>query len=290
VGDALPFGVNIYDATGSLSNGGTVTLTVIQPDGTTAGPFTVTSSTVGVYSYTFTTTMSGRHLGEWTSTTTNAGGEPQAFQVLPIAPVLTVGEFKAHASITGTADDAEIAAFIASATAILEGLCGPIYPRVITGEAHNAGARQIWTDFAPIISVSTLTEMWGLTQYTLTAQPVGSSTNMFGYTIDDYREGRITRRGTASISVPFGYASGTGSSISTGTVQISYTAGRANPSANVQLALKELTRYLWQQVKGGPSSFQEGYSAASSSGLSAAMRSRLLLILGPEASRPLGIA
>ena len=290
LGDTLPFAINIYDATGTLADATTVTLTVLQPDGTSAGPYTVTHSSTGVYAYSFTTTQAGRHLGQWSASGSNAGGEPQTFQVLPVAPLLTIGEMKAHLSLESSGDDDEINAFLAAAVPILEGIAGPIYPRVITSEAHDAGTIQIWTDFAPIISVSSLTEMWGLTQYTLSAQPVGSSTNMWGYTIDDPREGRITRRGTASIAVPFGAAASTWGSIATGTVQISYTAGRANPSENIRFACKELVKYLWRQVHGGPSSFQDGFvSAASVSGVSDAMMQRLRLILGPEAVRPVGM-
>jgi hypothetical protein len=290
VGDLVPFAIQIYDSTNTLANASTVTITITQPDGTTAGPFTVTASTTGSYAYTFTATQSGRHLGQWSASGTNAGGEPQAFYVQPVAPLLTVGEVKAHLSIQTTNDDDELAAFIAASIPILEGLCGPISPRVITGESHDGGQIHLFTDFAPIISISSLTEMIGYTQFTLTSQNIGGATDNYGYTVDDAREGRITRRGVGSIALPFGFGTHSGTNSIRGSVLISYTAGRSNPSENVRMAAKELIRYMWRQVHGNPQSFTDGYvSAAASTGVSQAMIERLRLILGPEAQRPIGM-
>jgi hypothetical protein len=148
----------------------------------------------------------------------------------------------------------------------------------------------LFTDYAPIISVSSLTEMIGFTQYTLTQQAIGSATDNYGYTIDDAREGRITRRGVGSIAVPFGYAVHANTNSVRGSVLITYTAGRANPSDNIRMAAKELIRYMWRQVHGNPQSFNDTFvSAAATTGLSQAMRDRLILILGAEATRPMGI-
>jgi hypothetical protein len=139
VGDQIPFAIQIYDTTNALANATTVTITITQPDGTTAGPFTVSPTTTGSYQYTFTATQSGRHLGAWSASGLNAGGEPQAFYVQPSQPLLTIGEAKAHLSITTSSDDDEVAAFIASSIPILESIAGPITPRVITGETHDGG-------------------------------------------------------------------------------------------------------------------------------------------------------
>lgn len=291
VGDLLPFSLNIYNANGVLADGTNVSLTVILPDGTTAGPFAVSSTPTGVYNYVYATTMPGRHLGEWTSTGTNAGGEPQSFTVLPVAPLVTLGEVKAHLSIATSGDDDELAAFIAASVPILEGIAGPITPRTVVGETHDAGSQHIWTDFSPIISVSSLTEMVGFVQFTLTAQTIGGGGDNYGYTIDDAREGRITRRGVGNIAYPFGLIQDARQTTGIGSVLISYVAGRAQPSENIRMALKELLKYQWRQTHGGPSSFQEGFvSQAAVSGVSDAMMQRLRLILGPECVRPMGIA
>ena len=290
VGDLIPFAIQIYDASNTLANAGTVTLTVLQPDGTTAGPFTVSPTITGSYQYLFVSTQAGRHLGEWSATGSNAGGEPQAFYVQPVAPLITVGEIRSHLSIQTTNDDDELASFISASIPILEGICGPIYPRVITGESHDGGQVHLFTDFAPIISVSSLTEMVGYTQFTLTNQNIGSATDNYGYTVDDAREGRITRRGVGSVAIPFGFGVHAGTNTIRGSVLITYTAGRANPSENVRLAAKELIRYLWRQVHGNPQSFTDGYvSAAATTGVSQAMIERLKMILGPETLRPIGM-
>ena len=293
VGDVLPFSVNITDATGALANATSVTLTIILPDGTTFSAGTITPTSTGVYNYPYgPTTQAGRHLGEWTATGTDASGQSQSYTVLPIAPVVTVGEVKAHLALVGTNMDDEIAAFIAAAVPILEGLCGPIIPRVVSLESHDAGAMHIWTDFTPLISVSAVTEMYGYTQFTLTAQTIGTPSDNFGYTIDDLREGRITRRGVGNVALPFGLITSAQQVTGVGSVLISYTAGRATPSENVRFALKELIKYLWRQVHGGQVTLQDAQfvGAAATSGLSDAMVKRLQLLLGPESVRPIGMA
>lgn len=289
VGDVIPFAIQVLDSTGALSNTTSASITITLPDGTTAGPFSGTNPSTGVYQYNYTTTQAGRHVALWTTTGTIAGGEPQSATVLAANPVLTVTEVKNHLGIIGTTDDDEIAAFILSAIPILEGICGPITPRVITGEQHDAGTRSIWTDFAPIASVQSVKEMVGTTQFTLTEQAVGAATSNYGFSIDDAREGRITRRGIGSVAFTFGLV-GPSSSTATASVIVNYTAGRQQPSENIRFALKELLKYLWRQTKSGPESFQEGYlSQAAVSGVSEAMMTRLRLLLGPEAVRPLGI-
>jgi hypothetical protein len=68
LGDSVPLSVEVKNAAGALANGGAVTVTVTQPDGTPAGPFTVSPTTTGVYDYDFTPTQVGRHQVRWVAT------------------------------------------------------------------------------------------------------------------------------------------------------------------------------------------------------------------------------
>lgn len=256
-GDALPFAVNVYDASNALSNAGTMTLMITLPDSTTAGPFTVSPTTTGVYSYNYTSTLPGRYLGQWSASGSNAGGEPQAFYVFPSNPVITVGEIKQHLSITSSADDDELIAFIAAAIPIVESIAGPITPTTYTLTV-NGGRQKIALPYIPT-SITSITE---------TGLPLVENQDY----VVDYTNGIISR-GTTTWKRLFRNGQSN--------IVITYTTGPANVSANVQMAVKELVRYMWRQVHGGQGSFQDGFiSQAAVSGVSQAMMDRIKMILG----------
>jgi len=290
LGDLVPLSVSVTDSTGVAANATTVVVTIVQPDGTSVGPYTPTNATTGSYVYTFTPTLVGHHTYRFQATGTNASNYAGAFNVLPsVAPIVTLDEIKAHLSLVGSYDDAELAAFLATAIPVVESIVGPITPRTIVGEGHAAGSVQITTNYRPIISVESITEMVGQQQRTLTLQPVGYATDNYGYSIDSYTRGLITRRGTGSLAYNFGMI-GHGSGLGVNTVLISYTAGRTNPPENVRFMVKELVKYMWRQVKGGQASFQDGsFSPAATSGISEAMMARLRFLAGNETTVP-GIA
>ena len=290
LGDVVPLAVAVTDATGVAANAGAVSVTIVQPDGTSLGPFTPTNPTTGSYTYSFTPTQTGHHTYRFQATGTNASNYPGAFIVLPsVSPIVTLDEIKAHLSLVGSSDDAELAAFIASAIPVVESIVGLVVPRTIVGATHNAGSVQIMTNYRPIISVQSITEMvGGISQQTLTLQPVGGATDNYGYSIDSYAHGLITRRGSGSLAYNFGLIGQPGSGV--GSVLISYTAGRNNPPENIRFMVKELVKYTWRQVKGGGATFQDGgFSTAATSGISEAMMARLRFLAGTEATIP-GIA
>ena len=265
-GDVLPFGVNVYDSTGTLANAGTVTLSVTKPDGTVDGPYTVTPSPTGTYAYNYTSSLTspGRYLGNWQATGTNLGGEPQAFLTLPATPVVTLGEMKRHLGISAaTADDDELSVFIASAIPIVETIAGPITPQTFT-QTFDGGHPSVRL-FYPPSSVTSVKE-FGRTLV-----------EGVDYTVD-YTNGFI-RRGTTYFLYTFFYGSLN--------VSVTYVAGPTTVPTNVQMAVKVLVKYMWRQVHGGPNSFQDGYtSAAATSGVSEAMMQRLRLILGKSVAGP----
>lgn len=156
--------------------------------------------------------------------------------------LVTLADAKAHLNIpssAGTTYDTELQGFIDAAQPVVEQLAGPVVPRVITGETHNGGRDRIVTYNSPIISVQSLTEYVGASAFTLTAQPLGSTTSNYGYEIVDSNGGVIVRRSAAGMPVPF---QGDFNS-----VVISYTAGYSTLPANVRLGALELIRHWWQR-------------------------------------------
>ena len=80
VGDTLRFSARLYDAPGgALVNATAVALTILLPDGTTAGGVAVVNppATVGTYFYDYVCGLPGRHVGRWTFTL--AGGRSETY-------------------------------------------------------------------------------------------------------------------------------------------------------------------------------------------------------------------
>ena len=262
-GDLLPFAVNLKDSSGTLANASSMSLTITLPDSSTVGPVTISPVTTGAYQYFYVSTLPGRYLGQWTASGANAGSEPQAFYVFPANPVVTLGEIKQHLSITSSADDDELEAFIAAAIPIVESIAGPITPQTYT-LTLNGGRQKIALPYIPT-TITSITET-GLTLV---------ENQDF---VVDYTNGIISR-GTTTWKRLFRNGQSN--------IVITYTTGPSNVSANVQMAVKELVRYMWRQVHGGQASFQDGYiSQAAVSGVSQAMMDRIRMILGKTVIGP----
>jgi hypothetical protein len=134
LGDPVPLSIEVKDPAGALANGGTVALTVTQPDGTAAGPFTVSPTTTGVYDYTFTPSQVGRHQVRWVSTGANAASYSDAFDVSPgdLGSIISLADAKAQLLRGSTredpARDEELRLYLSSVTALVEHECGAIIP------------------------------------------------------------------------------------------------------------------------------------------------------------------
>ena len=282
VGDVLPFAAVVDNTAGTAATDGTVTCTVTRPDGTTDSPVTVTPiGTQYLLSYPTAGIPAGRYIGYWQSTGSEIAAHTQTFTVAPAAPVVTVDEMKRLLDWKATdGDDDELWTEVANAVGLIESIAGPITPRTVTAEAHDGGRSMLWLDYTPLIAVASVTEMYGFVQRTLTLQPVGQATDMFGYSIDDTREGRLTRRGVASMTLPFGSG---GPATQSGSVLVTYTAGRQVPSENVRRAVKDAAKYFWTMRTASPNDYASpNYSPgpASTRGVPDALLARLRNILG----------
>jgi hypothetical protein len=142
----------------------------------------------------------------------------------------------------GSSYDADLQLIINGAQTVLEGLIGPLTAQSFT-ESHDGGGYAIITKHTPLIAVQSLTENWGATQYTLTNQPIGSSTDAYGYDIDDAQSGKIVRRTVGGF--PFPFFAGIGN------VVITYTAGRTDLPADIEMALMRQIRDLWSDYQSG---------------------------------------
>lgn len=128
------------------------------------------------------------------------------------------------ASIPLSARDADVVAYIAAATPIIEGLCGPVLSAVVSRRFHGGKSAVL------------------LTEKVTAAQIMGVSvdgSSVSGYVVDEP---------TGAI-----YADGVGSLFPDGVrnVVVTMTSGYPVVPASIQLAARELVRHWWQQGKQG---------------------------------------
>lgn len=145
----------------------------------------------------------------------------------------------------------ELQMYIDAATPIVEYITGPINPLVITNEVYpiQGGASRLMLRSVPIASIQSIIEYIGITPFTLTSQPPGSTVSNYGYSLDRPEAGLVVRRSSFGQEMPF---LGT-------TVVASYTAGLATVPPDVKLAVLEDIRGIFQQTQlGGRPKFGGG--------------------------------
>lgn len=141
-----------------------------------------------------------------------------------------------------TSYQAELQGFIDAATGIFTYHCGPIAATSFTENwTITPGQSQINLLQCPVLSIQSVIEYVGLTAYTLTEQPRGSTVNNYGFSLDMPSGGTLVRRSSSGMPCAF-----IGDE-----VVVTYTAGRATIPPEVRLAALEDIRGLWQQTQQG---------------------------------------
>lgn len=212
------------DADGNLFAPGAISLTILLPDGTTAGPLTPVNDGVGLYHYDYTPTQAGRHIARW-ATTSPTGADEETFDVAAQwaeAGVISLAEAKAQLNITGNDDDDEIAGMVRAVTAVCERHVGAL-ARTTYAETHSGGYRLV-LNHAPVTSVASVTPI------------LNSGVDQTVADLDvDGPTGIIRRIDGAYMCGPF---------------HVTYTAGRAEMPANVRLAALIILQHLWETQRG----------------------------------------
>jgi hypothetical protein len=153
IGNLVRVSVNVTDINGVAADPTTIALTVDQPDGTLAGPYTPTHDGTGAYHYDFLPTQAGRHAYRFVATGTNAGAYDGAFDVtaafpFPLATQADV-EARLGRTLTAGAETTKVAALLADASAAI---------RSYTGQTITAVAGDVLTVDAPYTGELTLPE------------------------------------------------------------------------------------------------------------------------------------
>jgi hypothetical protein len=277
----------ILDDTGAPATGTlTVTLTVTDPAGTVTTPATTSAGGGQYVAAVPAVAVAGTWLYRWTATGTDVGYASEGqFQVRPLGveQVVDLASVKAHLNIpaSNTSQDAELQGFILAAGELARDVVGPLLPEQHT-EWHNGGNPTITLDWLPLASVLSVTEYVSASTWVLTEQPLGTSTDAYGYTVDPDR-GQITRRATGgAVRFPDGIKN----------VKVVYTASRTDIPWTVRLGALELIRHLFQLTQqGGRPRFGGASLDGDSSGVPTgfALPARVLELWQPF-KRPPGIA
>lgn len=172
-----------------------------------------------------------------------------------MADIITLADAKAQLNMTSTANDAELAGYISSASQMWTRRVGPVAGSPVFTEHYDGGASRIALRNVPVVSVTSVTESWGAaTLYTLTEQPLESTTSFssFGFTVDLER-GTIVRRAQG---IETRFAAGTQS------VRVVYVGGYTTVPDDIIMAIKLLVQHMWDTQRGGsrvPGMTEDGF-------------------------------
>jgi hypothetical protein len=242
LGDIIPLTIEIRDANGALANaGGTVTLTIGLPDGTSTTP-TVTNASLGRYQCDYIPTLVGRHAVRWVATGTNSSAYSDVFDVRAGDPgyIVSLSDAKRFLNIptTNTTDDEELREYIESATNVIEfwrnetivrrtivdqadtvGFTDPVYNSGYNyGYDAGGAARNISLTHNPVISLTEVKRVDNTYTWNLASLDLDSD------------------RGVVTVlNGPLFY----------GLISLTYVAGYSLIPANYTLAAKIIIGHLW---------------------------------------------
>ncbi|MFF8980181.1 head-tail connector protein [Streptomyces cellulosae] len=183
--------------------------------------------------------------------------------------LLTLDEAKAQLNITGTAEDAELQAYVNAVTPVIERFVGPVEPREVT-EAHDGGVRPVLVlRQTPVLSLTSVASV-------LTG---GTAPPVEALVLVDPDTGEVRRRDGGYLR---------------GLLQVTYQAGRTEVSPTINLAARILVQHLWRTQRptrgGGLAGGGDDYSVSEPiPGFGYAIPNRVLELLEPYRLPP-GVA
>lgn len=237
LGSVYQVAVDVLDASGTLVNPSSATLTVTLPDGTTVAPaVTLPPATPGKLRVDYVTTMAGRHV--WRVVTANpTTAYADVFDVQPATPVGIVSLADARAQLnfgpTETADDDELRTFIGAATGAVERALGrTVVRRSFTDRfAVSCSAAELLLRHVPVLSLTSVVSADGATTWSTANLRVDSETGL--------------------VTVVAGSAF-------TGALDVTYQAGYQVVPENYRLAGQIIIQHLWETQRGTMGGVQLG--------------------------------
>lgn len=237
IGAAVRLTTEVRDTAGVLVTPASVQLTILLPDGTTAGPFTppaVATTGVGLYHYDYITTAAGRHIARW-ATTTPTGNQEEPFEVAALwaeAGIFSLAAAKNHLNIdlSDRDDDDEIQDFVRAITEVCERHVGAL-GRTAHVEEHRGGYAFVLAH-PPVLSLTSVT-----------AVGIGALDQPLAGLRVDGTSGIVRRLDGGWMSGP---------------VDVAYIAGSTDIQPNVDLAGKIMLAHMWETQRGQMSGVRVG--------------------------------
>jgi uncharacterized phage protein (predicted DNA packaging) len=237
LGDPLPdLGIDVYDETGSPSDGGAVSLNITRDGVQLAGGgpgsaggtlLTITHPGAGQYTSSYTPLVTGQLVARWVVTGANAGAKTTLYEVEdPAVGIVGLDEVKQHLRINRIADDEILDRLILEASDLCESTqgTGKTWRRtVVTDEVHNANGAAIYLHRSPVTSITAIT-VDGVSQ--------------------DVSAVDVTSGGILTSLTGF-YSS------RPGTMKVSYVAGGGPVPSAIRGGVLEMVRYLYGMHRGG---------------------------------------
>lgn len=262
VGDIVPLELAVTDANGAPANGGSVTLTVTLPDGTTVTP-SVSNPSTGQYTVDYTATVEGRHAVRWVVTGANATAYSDVFNVREITEqVVSLAEAKLQLRLGDVTDhDDALRMFIAAAGIAVEDQVGrKLVRRTITDEKHLRVTGALILNRAPVQSLTSVATLDGATTWDVSGLDVDGATGIV-----------IPLIGTR----PYGH------------LKVTYVCGMRVIPANYLLACRIIVEHLWQTMRPfssaanlPPGALEDSLDARSGGLVGFALPNRALELLG----------
>lgn len=162
--------------------------------------------------------------------------------ITQIASLATVKQYLRIPNPTGSnPDDATLQVLMAGATEAIEKEVGHIIPARITNDKYDGGDMELWLRELPVLYIVNVEEGWGYYNWELDDQEVNSqpALSIWSYSLDNPREGLITRRGPGNVQVPFVHGRNN--------IRVDYVVGRNSVPGNAALAFCELVSIWYRQ-------------------------------------------
>lgn len=237
-----------YTAVAPLS-GSTATLMVVAPDQSTATPAVVVSGATATA--VVPAVLVGSYLLVWSVVGTITDAQQDQFSVVAASlDLVDLADIRDELNISpsDTTRNAKLRRWAKSATTVVEKITGPILPRTRV-DLFDGGLSFVVLPYRWVQSITSVVETRGVTNYTLTNQPLGASVNAFGYTWNP-NTNKIIRRAMGAESIfPLGPS----------IVAVTYTLGMAAIPDDIQQGAAELIKH-WYRKSEVP--FRGAFSAA----------------------------
>ena len=294
VGEVFTISYTVTDANGNATNTPSLTVSIIQPDSTTLGPYAMTNTgSAGLYTYLFTPTESGMHTATGVATGGTAPIGTVDFYVYPAGQaaqgIVSLSEMTNYLRLTAPTVTQYLPIFqswLQASRVLIEDIVGPIVQSTLRDEWYDGGASTIMLLHPPISTIVKVTETFGANIVrTLALEPIDgvNPVDAYGYTADMVT-GKLTRRVTG-IAAPF--------ALGRMNVHVQYNSGVPGVwLENYRLANLETLKWWWQAFMSGsvPQSFSGAIDRAES-GAEQQMELpiHVLRLLGRQ-TEPIGIA